>query len=86
MVTVFDACIGIAGAVKPGGQLAMPLAEMKTTFVRPAKPGRLVGKAANFRLGKSMAFIEASLLSESGNLSARASGTASPVPFPETGQ
>jgi len=83
VTTMLDVCIGMAGAIKSGGLLAMPLAEMKTTFVRPTQPGRLVGKGETLRLGKTFAFIEASLFSESGTLLARASGTASPVPFPD---
>jgi uncharacterized protein (TIGR00369 family) len=83
VATMLDACIGMAGAIKSGGLLAMPLAEMKTTFVRPVQSGRLVGKGDTIRLGKNLAFIEASLFSEAGSLLARASGTASPVPFPD---
>lgn len=83
IATMLDACIGMAGAIKSGGRLAMPLAEMKTTFLRPVKAGRIVGKGETLRLGKNLAFIEASLHSETGALLARASGTASPVPFPD---
>lgn len=83
VATMLDACIGIAGATKSGGVLAMPLAEMKTTFVRPMAVGRVIGKGETIKLGRKLAFIEASLFSESGSLLAKASGTASPVPFPE---
>ena len=83
VATMLDGCIGVAGAVKSGGLLAMPLAEMKTSFVRPILPGTVVGKGETIRLGKKIAFIEATLLSEDGKLLARASGTASPTPFPD---
>ena len=83
VATMLDGCIGVAGAVKSGGLLAMPLAEMKTSFVRPILPGAVVGKGETIRLGKKIAFIEATLLSEDGKLLARASGTASPTPFPD---
>ena len=83
VATMLDACIGVAGAVKSGGLLAMPLAEMKTTFVRPILPGAVVGKGETIRLGKKIVFIEATLLSKDDKLLARASGTASPTPFPD---
>ena len=83
VATMLDACIGIAGATKSGGILAMPLAEMKTTFVRPASVGKIIGRGETLKLGKKLAFIEAILLDETGELLAKASGTACPVPFPE---
>jgi uncharacterized protein (TIGR00369 family) len=82
VATLLDACIGIAGAVKSGGTLGMPLAEMKTSFVRPVLPGTIVGKGETIRLGKHLAFIEGTLFSASGDLLARASGTAFPTPWP----
>jgi uncharacterized protein (TIGR00369 family) len=82
VATLLDACIGIAVTVKSGGTLAMPLVEMKTSFIRPVMPGNIVGTGQTIRLGKHLAFIEATLFSESGNVLARASGTASPTPWP----
>lgn len=81
---MLDGCIGISGSVKSGGVLAMPLAEMKTSFVRAVPLGRVVGKGQTLKLGKNLAFIEGSLFSEDGKLLARASGTAFPVPFPDS--
>lgn len=83
VATLLDACMGIAGTVKSGGALAMPLAEMKISFVRPIAPGRIVGMGETIRLGKQLAFVEGTLLSESGGLLARASGTACPTPWPQ---
>jgi uncharacterized protein (TIGR00369 family) len=83
VATMLDACIGIAGATRSGGTLAMPLAEMKTTFVRPAPIGKIIGRGETLKLGKKLAFIEASLLNKSGELLAKASGTACPILFPD---
>jgi uncharacterized protein (TIGR00369 family) len=83
VTTMLDACIGIAGATKSGGTLAMPLAEMKITFLRPAPVGKIIGRGETLKLGRKLAFIEASLLNEDGELLAKASGTACPVQFPE---
>jgi uncharacterized protein (TIGR00369 family) len=69
--------------LRAGTQWHMPLAEMKTTFVRPASAGKIIGRGETLKLGKKLAFIEASLLNENGELLAKASGTACPVPFPE---
>lgn len=80
---MLDGCLGMAGAIKSGGLLAMPLAEMKTTFVRPVAAGRVIGKGEVIRLGKTLAFIEGSLIDENERVLARASGTAAPTPFPE---
>jgi uncharacterized protein (TIGR00369 family) len=81
VAVLLDGCIGMAGAIKSGGVLGMPLAEIKVSFVRPVLPGLVVGKGETIRLGKSLAFIEGTLFSQSGVVLARASGTAKPSPF-----
>src|SRR5690242_4317765 len=73
VTTLLDACIGVAGAVKSGGTLAMPLAEIKTSFVRPVLPGSVVGTGEIIRIGKNIAFIEGTLWSKEGSVLARAS-------------
>lgn len=83
VATLLDACMGIAGTVKAGGALAMPLAELKVSFVRPIAPGRIIGMGETIRLGKNLAFVEGTLLSESGSVLARATGTACPTPWPQ---
>lgn len=81
---MLDCRLGISGSVKSGGVLAMPLAEMKTAFVRSVPLGRVIGKGLTLKLGKNLAFIGGSLFSDDGALLARASGTAFPIPFPES--
>jgi uncharacterized protein (TIGR00369 family) len=80
--TMLDACVGVAGAVK-SGVLGMPLVEMQVSFVRPVVVGAVVGSGETIRLGKQLAFIEATLWNTGGTVLARASATASPMPFPE---
>ena len=82
VATMLDSCLGMAGSIKSGGNLAMPLAEMKISFVRPVMPGKVLGKGETVRLGKGLAFLEATLLGASGDALARASATASPIPWP----
>ena len=84
VATMLDGCIGIAGAVRSGGVLAMPLAEMNVSFVRPVPTGILIGKGLVTRLGRKVGFIEGTLCSVDGQVLARASGTAIPTPFPDT--
>ena len=83
VAAMLDACIGIAGAVRSGGVLAMPLATMTTSFVRPVLPGTVFGEGAVVRLGRTVGFIEGTLTDPDGRVVARASGTAVPTPFPD---
>ncbi len=50
--------------------------DMNVTFLRPVKPGRVIGKGRVVKLGKSLAFLEAELFDEAGELLARATSTA----------
>jgi len=84
VATLLDACIGIAGAVRSGGVLAMPLAEMNVSFIRPAPSGTLIGSGVAMRLGRKVGFIEGTLSDVGGQIVARGSGTAIPTPFPDT--
>ena len=84
VATTLDGCIGIAGAVRSGGVLAMPLAEMNVSFVRPVPTGILIGTGLVTHLGRKVGFIEGTLCSVDGQVLARASGTAIPTPFPDT--
>ncbi len=83
VATMLDGCIGIAGAVRSGGVLAMPLVDLNVSFVRPVPAGQVVGKGRVTRLGRKVGFIEGTLFSLDGQLLARASGTAIPTPFPD---
>lgn len=84
VATMLDACIGIAGAVRSGGVLAMPLAEMNVSFIRRVQPGTLIGRGIVTRLGRKVGFVEGTLLDLGGQVLARGSGTAIPTPFPDT--
>ncbi len=83
VATMLDGCIGIAGAVGSGGTLAMPLAEINVSYIRPVPSGTLIGKGAVTRLGRKVGFIEGTLFDLDGGVLARGSGTAIPTPFPD---
>ena len=53
-----------------------PTLELKTSFLRAARPGRFVGEGRVLKLGKTVAFAEARLLDHEQQLIATASATA----------
>ncbi len=54
----------------------IPTLELKVSFLRAGYPGPMVATGEVVRLGKSVAFLEGSLLDGDGNLLLRASATA----------
>lgn len=84
VATMLDGCIGIAGAARSGGVLAMPLAEINVSFVRQVPAGAVIGKGIATRLGRRVGFIEGTLLDLDGQVLARGSGIAIPTPFPDS--
>ena len=57
--------------------------ELKITFFKSANPGPVIAEAKVIKLGKSIAFVEGSLLSEKGILIAKGTSTNKLVPMPE---
>ena len=53
---------------------------MNVSFLAPARPGRFVGEGRVLQLGRTIAFLEASLRDRDGTLVARASSQARLVP------
>ena len=54
------------------GQAYAPTIEFSICFVKAARPGRFVGRGRVISLGKTIAFTEAELFDEAGDLVARA--------------
>jgi uncharacterized protein (TIGR00369 family) len=65
--------------LEPG--LIVTTLELKTSFLRPARAGRLTAEARVLHGGKSIVFSEAELKADDGRLIATATGTARIVPF-----
>ena len=72
-----------------------PTLEMKVTFLRPARPGTLIGEGRVVRMTGGVAFLEGLLFSEDGELLATSTATArllpsraagSNVPLPVSGR
>jgi uncharacterized protein (TIGR00369 family) len=62
-------------ATLPPGQFA-PTLELKVSFLRPARPGRLVGTGRIVHRGGTIAFLQGSLRDAEGELVATATATA----------
>ena len=59
--------------------------EMKTSFLRPAMPGKLRAVGKVLKWGKSIAFVEGEVFDPEGRLLAKATATAKPAPIPRRG-
>lgn len=70
-------CIIIASNVT----MTAPTLEMKTSYLRRLMPGKARVEARIVKLGKSVAFSEASCYDADGKLVATATATAIPLPF-----
>jgi uncharacterized protein (TIGR00369 family) len=57
------------------GQFA-PTADLHVQFLRPAHPGRLIGRGRVVRRGRDIAFLAGELLDEAGQIVAAATATA----------
>ena len=62
-------------ATLPAGQFA-PTLELKVNFIRPARPGVLIGEGRIVARGGSIAFLAGELTTEAGDLVATATATA----------
>ncbi|HEX2560522.1 PaaI family thioesterase [Phenylobacterium sp.] len=81
LCAMLDECMSVACMVASGMTHVAPTAEMKTTFLRPAAPGKIRGIGKVVRWGSRVAFTEGELYDPEGRLLAKATGTAIPTPF-----
>jgi molybdopterin converting factor subunit 1 len=81
LTAMLDETMGPAAISMLGRDQMVPTLELKVSFIRPARPGRLVADARVVHLGKSVVFLESSLVTDDGTLIAKASATARVVPF-----
>ena len=81
LCAMLDECMSVACMVASGMTHVAPTAEMKTTFFRPAQPGKLKGVGRVAKWGRTIAFTEGELYDTEGRLLAKATGTAVPTPF-----
>ncbi|MBA4793978.1 PaaI family thioesterase [Phenylobacterium sp.] len=81
LCAMLDECMSVACMVASGMTHVAPTLEMKTSFLRPAKPGAIKGIGRVVKWGRSVAFTEGELYDPDGKLLAKATGTAMPTPF-----
>lgn len=78
---MLDEAMSVACLITSRMTCVAPTLEMKTSFLRPAMPGLLLGVGRVLRWGKTVAFTEGELFDADGRLLAKATGTAIPTPF-----
>lgn len=81
LCAMLDECMSVACMVASGMTHVAPTAEMKTSFMRPAMPGKIRGIGKVVRWGSRVAFTEGELFDPEGRTLAKATGTAIPTPF-----
>lgn len=81
LCAMLDECMSVACMVASGMTAVAPTLEMKTSFLRPALPGKLRGVGRVVKWGRQIAFTEGELYDPEGRLLAKATGTAIPTPF-----
>ncbi len=81
LCAMLDEAMSVACMVASGMTHVAPTAEMKTSFFRPAMPGKIKGIGKVAKWGRTIAFTEGELYDAEGRLLAKATGTAVPTPF-----
>jgi uncharacterized protein (TIGR00369 family) len=83
VTAVLDEVMSVAGVVTSNLTMSMPTLEMKTSFLRPALPGKLRAVGKVLKWGRSIAFVEGEVFDGQGRLLAKATATAKPAPIPQ---
>jgi uncharacterized protein (TIGR00369 family) len=81
LTAMLDDTMGPAATAHLGGEAFCQTLELKTSFVRPARPGLLYGEGRVVHRGREVVFLEGTLSDADGRLIATASATARVVPF-----
>jgi len=81
LCAMLDECMSVACLIASGMTSVAPTLEMKTSFLRPAAPGKIRGVGKVVKWGRQIAFTEGELYDPDGRLLAKATGTALPTPF-----
>lgn len=82
LCAMLDDTLGPAAAALLGGSAFSQTLELKTTFLRAARPGKLYGDGRVLHRGRDIVFLEGSLSTADGTLIAVASATARVVQVP----
>jgi uncharacterized protein (TIGR00369 family) len=78
-----DSALGAACAAHLPEDVYPAMAEMKISFLRPARSGTTIhAKARVLKPGKRLLFVEAEITDDTGNVLAKVTGTEIPAPAP----
>ena len=78
---MMDEAMSTAVIIASNVTMTAPTLEMKTSYLKRLMPGKASVEARILKLGKSAAFMEADCFDAGGDLVARATATAIPMPF-----
>jgi uncharacterized protein (TIGR00369 family) len=81
VAAMLDEAAAIATIIKSQVRIVVPTLEFKVTFFAPAKTGVLFAEGRCLKLGRQVAFMDATLLDASDRKLAAMTATAIPVPF-----
>jgi uncharacterized protein (TIGR00369 family) len=76
LAAMLDSTMGPALRARVAGDHVTPTLEMKINFLRPARPGRLLGRGRVVHQTGSVAFLTGELCNEAGEVIATATATA----------
>lgn len=81
IAAMMDEAMSTAVIIASNVTMTAPTLEMKTSYLKRLMPGPASVHARILKLGKSAAFMEADCFDDKGELVARATATAIPMPF-----
>jgi uncharacterized protein (TIGR00369 family) len=81
IAAMLDEAMSTAVIIASNVTMTAPTLEMKTSYLKRLMPGQASVEARILKLGKSAAFMEADCFDPGGDLVARATATAIPMPF-----
>jgi uncharacterized protein (TIGR00369 family) len=76
LAAMLDDTQGPALFAMTGGAVYAPTIDLNISFIKPARPGRFVGKGRVISAGRTIVFTEAELFDQEGDLVARGTFTA----------
>jgi uncharacterized protein (TIGR00369 family) len=86
LTAMLDDTMGPAATAYLGGDAFCQTLELKTSFLRPAKPGTLYGEGRVVHRGRDVVFVEGRLEDPDGRLIATATATTRIIPFEPRGE
>jgi uncharacterized protein (TIGR00369 family) len=79
VAAMLDDTMGPALVSMSGGTVMPSSIDLSVSFIRPMRPGRIIGRGRVVKQGRSVVFLEGELFDAAGNLLARGTSSALPV-------